>query len=374
MKRIGFVVLSVAIVALPGWASDAVYRGPHLVVDYDGPIVVDNSRFLYTSPDRLSFRTADYLTANHPQLLPLTAAIDSWASRLSVHPRLLTELVAASPVGRAPTGARWEADAVAEIAAAVTEVFFADPDDPLAASKAVVAATSALGLPLDLPADLATARALPAAQRQTAPTLFGVLQPPWEIGDTWAGGGAHGSTGSGTQNALDFWGEYRPWGQDVSQWWVAATDRGTVRVWSSCGMAIIHANGWVTDLYHLDAIQVTDMQPVERNTRLAHYANTEAQALCAGGSSTGPHVHMAITYNGQRVLVDQSQIDFTAFSHHVGVGQYDFNCATSWYDHSTSGKVCPSYDQLLNNASPPTELFLDDFESGGTSGWSTTVG
>ena len=67
-------------------------------------------------------------------------------------------------------------------------------------------------------------------------------------------------------------------------------------------------------------------------------------------------------------------MDFTAFSHHVGVGQYDFDCVTSWYDHSTRGKVCPSWDQLLNNAPPPAELFLDDLESGGTSGWSTTVG
>ena len=64
MKRIGFVVLSFAMFAAPGWASDAVYRGPRLVVDYDGPIMVDNSRFLYTGPDRLSFRTVDYLTAN----------------------------------------------------------------------------------------------------------------------------------------------------------------------------------------------------------------------------------------------------------------------------------------------------------------------
>ena len=72
------------------------------------------------------------------------------------------------------------------------------------------------------------------------PPVFGWFQPPWEIGDTWAGGGAHGDTG--TCNALDYWGERRDWGADLSLWWVTAIQAGTARVWSECSVSVIHAN------------------------------------------------------------------------------------------------------------------------------------
>ena len=149
---------------------------------------------------------------------------------------------------------------------------------------------------------------------------------------------------------------------------------GTARVWSSCGMAVIHPNGWVTDYYHLDNIQVADRASVQRNQRIANYADNEPQAICSGGWSSGPHVHMSVSYNGSGVAVDSANLDFTAFSHHEGVGDYDTNCTRSWYNHYTEGKICPNYDQLLNNA-PSTDppLFRDDFETGSTVIWSSTV-
>jgi hypothetical protein len=85
-------------------------------------------------------------------------------------------------------------------------------------------------------------------------------------------------------------------------------------------------------------------------------------------------LHSALYHDGNRVEIDEANVDFTAFSHHAGEGQYDFNCATSWYNHTTNGRVCPSADQLLNNAPPPGPMpFNDSFESGDTSAWSSTT-
>ena len=81
---------------------------------------------------------------------------------------------------------------------------------------------------------------------------------------------------------------------------------------------------------------------------------------------------MSISHDGVRVSVDQSQLDFTAFSHHAGEGQYDTSCSRSWYDHYSEGKVCPNYPGLLNNADAPGGVFRDGFESGDTSTWSAT--
>ncbi|MEM1177499.1 MAG: hypothetical protein AAGM22_04090 [Acidobacteriota bacterium] len=354
-------------------ASDNPYQGPALRVDYSGPVEVANSQVRYTGEDRLTFFTANYLKDNLPELLPLRPAIDGWASRHGVHPRVLSHVVADYFAGRVPRGERLEFDEVARLAAAIDSVMEEEGDHPLAATRAIRATSEALGFSLRIPAELAQPR-IGVSRLGGNPTLFGYFQPPWEIGETWAGGGAHGNTGSGLQNALDFIGGGAGWGDDTSQWWVASMQSGTVRVWSTCGMAIIHENGWVTDYYHLDNIQVSDMQPIDRDVRLSNYADNLDQATCTGGSSTGPHVHMSVTWNGDRVLVDESQIDFSAFSHHVGVGQYDSNCNTSWYTHFTVGQVCPFFRQLLNDAPTPTSvIFRDGFESGDTDGWNALV-
>lgn len=355
-------------------ASETVYAGPALQLDYRGPVLVDNSQFRYPPSEKLAFRSTDYLAQEAPHLMALRPALDTWAARLGVHPRVLIAVTEAMFGSAYAAGTRAEFDRVAELASALATAFERAEKGPLAASQAVRAVAGAFALPLVLPTELAAPRPSAKIVRGSGPPLFGYFQPPWEIGDTWAGGGAHGDTGSGLQNALDFWGEFRNWGQDVSQWPVAATQAGTVRVWSSCGMSIIHGNGWETGLYHLDNIQVADFQTVNRNTQLANYADNLAQATCAGGSSTGPHVHMAISFEGERVLIDEVNVDFTAWSHHVGVGQYDTDCSRSYYSHQTLGTICPNFDQLRNDAPDPGGLlFADGFESGNTSAWSDTT-
>ena len=362
-------LLAVMFTGLPVDASEVVYRGPALVTDYMGPVLVDNSWLRYPASEKLSFRTLDYLNQYEPSLLPLRPTIDSWAARLGIHPRVIATMAAAYFQDRAVVGDTIDKNAIKDLAAGLAEVFWTTNDDPLAASRAVDAVDTAFDLELTFPEDWGEARP-DSSSRGVPPTLFGYFQPPWERGDTWAGGGAHGDTGTGPQNALDHWGEFRTWGQSTSQWWVAAMQAGTVRVWSSCSLTVIHPGGWETSLYHLDNIQVADFAEVARDTRLANYADNEAQALCGGGFSSGPHVHMAVYHDGNRVLVDEANLDFTAYSFKIGMGQYDTDCSRSYYTHHSLGTVCPNVDSLLNDA-PEFDglIFVDGFESGNTSQW-----
>ncbi|MGB5401204.1 MAG: hypothetical protein WBO71_13390 [Thermoanaerobaculia bacterium] len=371
MKRVLLSLLITSCFALPMSGSQSTYNGPTLHDTYEGPLVVANSQLRYLGADMLTFDTAGYLAQHAPNLVPLRPAIDTWAAMHAIHPRVLIHVLQAYWPLAATSATAGEKETVHQIATAIALIYHEQRQDPLAASKAVMAVADAYHLKVELPTGLATSREVPT---RNAPQVFGWFQPPWEIGDTWAGGGAHGDTGSGTRNALDYWGEYRNWGADLSQWWVAATQAGTARVWSICSVSVIHAGGWVSTYYHLENVQLTDPQVVERNTVISNYANDEPTALCQGGSSTGPHVHSALYHDGNRVEIDEANVDFTAFSHHAGVGQYDGNCNTSWYNHDTVGKVCPYADALLNNAPPPVSaMFADGFESGDTSAWSSTM-
>ena len=356
------------VLATPVAGSELRWEGPPLPDDYRGPMLVDNSQYRYTAHDMLAFSTAEHLTDSFPELLPLRSAIDTWAARVGIHPRLLSAVVRDSFAGSTVFGDWVDQNTVAQLAAGLGEVYALRASDPLAASQAVAAVSRALGFELDLPADLADARQLVAAPT-AGPPLFGYFQPPWEIGDTWSGGGAHGPS----HNALDFWGDWVPWGGDTTPYWVSAMQEGVARVWSSCSMSVIHPNGWTTSYYHLDNILVADQTPVLRNDRLANYADNEPQAICDGGFSTGPHVHMYQRYDGTNISVDEANVDFTAFSHHAGVGDYDTNCDRSWYNHFTVGTVCPNWDLLLNDAPGPGPLFEDGFESGSTANWTSTI-
>lgn len=353
----------------PAIASEARYTGRVLETDYAGPILIDNSQFRYTGPDRLSFSLADLLAKKYPELLPLRPAIDTWASRLGIHPRVLSAVVNDYFTGLEIVGDQNDFDAVVQVASALATVYQEQAPDPLAASRAVEATSDALFFEFHPPAELAVSRSTRATQAPAAPILYGYFQPPWEIGDTWAGGGAH----SRAHNSLDFWGRWVPWGGDTSPYWVAAMQSGTARVWSSCSIDIVHPNGWVTHYYHLDHIQVADGASVQRNDRIANYADNKAQAICSGGGSSGPHVHMSISHEGNGVAVDSANVDFTAFSHHSGPGDYNTNCSESWYNHFSEGKICPNDDRLLNNAPSALPMFTDGFETGSTTIWSSSV-
>lgn len=345
-------------------ASEQWYTGPALQIDETNTVLIHNSQLRYSGADRLSFSTGDWAESEAPVLLRYIDIVDTWASRYSLHPRVLGHLLAAYFDVNPPSSRDAAMVQIVEMSAGLATLFDAAAADPFAATRSVMTVAHAYGLHQWWPPQALAEEHITVSGGGPPAPLFGYFQPPWEIGETWAGGGAHGGNGSGNQNALDFWADYRGWGEDLSNYWVAAMQAGTARVWSSCSMAIVHPNGWVTDYYHLDHIQVSDRSVVERNTRIALYADNVDQALCNGGSSSGPHVHMSLSYDGSRVLVNEDQVDFSAFSHHIGEGQYDSNCSRSYYTHTTQGTVCPNYDRLLNNAplvSGP--IFANGFEN-----------
>ena len=62
---------------------------------------------------------------------------------------------------------------------------------------------------------------------------------------------------------------------------VAATQAGTARVWSECSVSVYHADDWVSTYYHLENIQLSDFQIVERNDIVSNYANDLATQVIA---------------------------------------------------------------------------------------------
>jgi LasA protease len=87
---------------------------------------------------------------------------------------------------------------------------------------------------------------------------------------------------------------------------------------------IVHEGGWSTTYYHLMNIRPATGAMVAANDAIANPANTPNQALCDGGSSTGPHEHWSLKSNGSQhhlngVTLSSYLITATGTS-------YDTNC------------------------------------------------
>lgn len=154
-----------------------------------------------------------------------------------------------------------------------------------------------------------------------------LMQLPWRQGYWWIPNGAHSHTGSGYPfSSIDV--SYNwPWwyGRTYS---VAAAHSGTVRVFSRCQVRVTHPSGWATNYYHLEGIQVRNGQWVGRNTKLANYASNRGTALCQGGSSTGPHLHFSLLYNGRYHSLHG--VNLGPYKVDVGRYNYDDNCSSFW--------------------------------------------
>ncbi len=353
---------------LSAFSSEFNYTGPELSLNYSGPVIVDNSRFEYTASDRLTFYTDEYLTHNLPKLLPIREAIDTWAALFSIHPRLLSEVMNNYFYGKTVDNAFEHKQKVFEIAAGLNQGYEEQKDDLLAASKAVNAIADVYAFDLNLNAELATKRVMVEHdyfRGNSGPPLYSYFHPPWPQGELWAGGGVHSNTGSGNgpRNSLDFFKTFVSWGGDTSETWVSASGAGIARVFSTCSMQVIHPNGWVSSYYHLDNVQVEDMDNVNVNQSLSNYADNLAQATCQGGSSTGPHLHYSLYFDNDPIEIDEPNVDFISWKHKAGVGQYDGNCATSYYTLMPGGNtVCPFNRNLTNNTIIDDLIFGSGFE------------
>ncbi|WP_333795965.1 M23 family metallopeptidase [Rheinheimera sp.] len=169
----------------------------------------------------------------------------------------------------------------------------------------------------------------------------GFLQFPFPTGQSWHVGGAHTNTGSGSypMSSLDM-SQGGGWGSNQSGVWVAASAGGSFKRHSSCFAEVVHSGGWSTTYYHLMNIQYGTGATVYKNTRIANPANSQAQALCNGGSSTGPHQHWSLKQNGSwthlhGVYLSGWQITATGSS-------YDTNC-TRYYLTKNGVKRCAGY-------------------------------
>ncbi|QDQ28057.1 M23 family metallopeptidase [Chitinimonas arctica] len=124
------------------------------------------------------------------------------------------------------------------------------------------------------------------------------LSLPWAEGVAWyMGGGAHGDSGTSRPfDSLDFSGGD---GQ------VLAPRDG--RIYKSCVrnssaiVQLVHDNGYTTRYYHMVNLpNLTDGTLVRKGA----YLGQMGMGLPCGGSTTGPHVHFSLSYNGQAMPVN----------------------------------------------------------------------
>ncbi|QSX77879.1 M23 family metallopeptidase [Agrilutibacter solisilvae] len=127
----------------------------------------------------------------------------------------------------------------------------------------------------------------------------GFLQFPFPRGQSWHVGGAHTNTGSGSwpMSSLDM-SQGGGWGSYQGNTWVVASAAGYFKRHSSCFAEVVHTGGWSTTYYHMMNLQYGTGAYVYKNYGIGNPANTTSQALCNGGSSTGPHEHWSLKYNG----------------------------------------------------------------------------
>ena len=185
-----------------------------------------------------------------------------------------------------------------------------------------------------------------------APTNF--LRLPWTVGQTgWSFNGVHTTTGgcgtapcSAPQSSIDFSLGWPAWGADTASARVLAAMDGTVSKFSSCNLRVTNSNGWAVNYYHLDAALVNTGDVVYAGQPIAIYATVKTQALCDGGSSTGPHVHFTLLQNGLERALDQTELSGWRVNSALSTADYDSWC--SRMNLSRSGITACAY----NGASP----------------------
>lgn len=206
--------------------------------------------------------------------------------------------------------------------------------------------------PLDTSNQLLTALELPPFE----------MQFPYPLGESWVFNRVHRnnplSTGDLTLSSIDFWPDtdLPEWNDDTSNLWVVAAADGTrnTGINSSCNFRINHGGGWQTQYYHLDNVQSFPSGQIRANDRIGNLANTEAQALCGGGQSDGPHVHFSLLRNGAFVPIGGLQLSGWT----IQVGN-DSNCGNTWMERSGE-RQCPGSE--VPNGDAPSEGNIREIE------------
>ena len=315
---------------------------------------LNDDLFLY-GRDAEAFDLEAYLALNAPALRDKSEYLEHWSGYYSINPKVLLTLMAmqSGPLGApderalaAPLGEDGLNAASAALLGLLREGAKASAvqgGNPLGAYAQTF--QRLFGTPA---AELLQPRNRVARQIQAKAALAppsNLMQLPWRQGYSWQPNGAHSNTGSGyPYSSFDASYDWPRWGSATYS--VVAAHAGTVRVLSRCQVRVTHPSGWATNYYHMDQIQVSNGQQVSADTKLGVYAGNINTALCEGGSSTGPHLHFSLLYNG--AFVSLQGASFGPYRINVGTSNYDNDCRRYYFYNQSAGTTHCAFRPLYN--------------------------
>ncbi len=179
--------------------------------------------------------------------------------------------------------------------------------------------------------------------------MIPALDLPFDHKREWFFNGVHTWTGNddGTpMSSIDLTRNWETiWGDDVSDDWVSAAHDGVISVFSSCYVRITHPSGWATDYYHIDNVLFNTGDQVRAGQIISNYADNLAQAICQGGSATGPQLHFSLLKDGSRYALDDQALSLWKI--HSGVRSYDSNPENMWLEKN--GVLYYAYQNTLSH-------------------------
>ncbi len=336
--------------------------------------LIADKQFIYTPREMLTFDVPAYLKRHAPHMLDKAEVITHWSGYYSVSPKILLTIMEMKtgilsqqnrsnrpyPFGDLSARSGFNSQ-VEDIARRLADAYYRKVDEEkfnLVFSGGDIASHSLSQLlnqseqsefknvflrlfpKQQSDTDLSGIRKFLVYENGMVPPE-NLLQLPFPVGQDWYFGGAHTNTGSGNYplSSLDM-NNGGSWGSDTSSKWAVAAAAGTAIRHSSCFVEVLHESGWSTTYYHLDNVQFQNRQEVVQNQRLANYANNRNQALCNGGSSTGPHQHFSLKYDGSFYHLDG--VFLSGYKVKTGRYSYDSNCNYFWMSKNGS-KYCANY-------------------------------
>ncbi|BBN82836.1 peptidase M23 [Pseudoalteromonas sp. A25] len=334
--------------------------------------VIDEHAFLFADALQ-NFDLRGFLLSNAPHLEEKTEVILHWAGYSSINPKLLLAMMEVqSQILSAPNKQNFSKpfttlssqmgfdNQIKDIALSLSKRYYAYQqylEENASSSKPVTnASTVALTSLFDTQnlnnllkqyehlfnkeSLLFTANAATKPQHVEPQEHF-TMQLPWPSGYAWYSGGAHSNTGSGyPYSSLDFNNGSGGWGSNTP--WVQAAHGGTVTRYSSCSIRVTHSSGYATQYYHMDSLQYQSGDVISSGSWLGRYAYNKNQALCQGGSSTGPHVHFSLLNNGRFISLHNWYI--SGYRIDVGNRNYDDNCWNFYFEKN--GNVTCAWQRL----------------------------
>ncbi|WP_025740201.1 M23 family metallopeptidase [Salinivibrio socompensis] len=312
---------------------------------------------LVFQPRHTPFNIDAFIQREMPHWAPVSEAIMHWSGASGIDPRIIiTTLVTNDP---SLITATHSLDRISEVkllqnieqvASSLSAWLYQPHANTLSSSEhATQTLISAFNVPTDWSRWMSHYTRWFAEQKplnQPAPTqAFEQLAPPrdfmqwpWRQGYSWVPNGPHAHSGSGFPlSSIDVSYDWPRWGGTTYS--VTAAHDGYITVMSRCQVRVTNDNGWATNYYHMDGIQVSNNQWVDKNTKLGNYASQRSVALCQGGSSTGPHLHFSLLKNGRFTSLQDTNIG----SYRVQTGRYSYDddCRYTWLTNTqTSSKVC----------------------------------